>query len=232
MKILSWNIWIDCHFEQMRDFLCASDADIIGLQEVKDDDPGRDVIGYLSGLGYQHVFARTGQEWEGKMYYHGPALFSRFPIVNSEIYVLEGANERAAARIDVEVDGKVFHVFSTHLTHTHQKPSAKHEEETARLIEKLPAERVIVMGDFNATPESASIQAMRGVLADTDPASLPTWSMYPEGCEICSPKAVDMKLDYIFVSKDLKTHSFAVGTSSASDHLPISVVVRDITLQV
>lgn len=94
------------------------------------------------------------------------------------------------------------------------------------MIKKLPADRVIVMGDFNATPESAAIQAMNKVLVDTDPTSAPTWSMRPEGCLTCNPQAIDIRLDYIFVSRDLKTHSFEVGHSQASDHLPISITVE------
>ncbi len=223
MKILSWNIWIDCDFNQLKDFLTAVDADIIGLQEVKDDDPERDVIGFLTGLGYQHVFARTEQEWGGKVYRHGPAIFSKFPIVRPEIYFLDDKDQRAAARADVEVNGKVLHVFSTHLIHTHQKPSTQQEAQVARLIEKLPPNHVVVMGDFNATPDSAAIQAMNDVLIDTDLVSNPTWSMHPEGCLTCNPQTVDTRLDYIFVSRDLKANSFMVGKSAASDHLPISI---------
>lgn len=226
MKVVSWNIWVDCHFDKLKDFLNASNADVIGLQEVKDDDPERDVIGFLTDLGYQHVFARTEQVWDGKVYRHGPAVFSRLPIVHSETYVLDVKDERAAARADININGKTVHVFSTHLKHTHQQPSESQELQAESLLEKLSANNTIVMGDFNATPDSASIQAMNKILVDTDSASAPTWSMYPEGCLKCSPQAVDTRLDYIFVSKDLKTHSFGVGQSKASDHLPISVEVE------
>jgi len=95
------------------------------------------------------------------------------------------------------------------------------------LINILPKEHTIVMGDFNATPESATIQTMKqGMFYDTDQASIPTWSVYPEGCHICNPQAVDIKLDYIFASKDMRTSSFNVGESGASDHLPISALLQ------
>ncbi len=223
---MSWNIWVDGHFDKLKEYLKTADADIIGLQEVKDDDPGRDVIGFLTGLGYQHVFARTEQVWDGMTYRHGPAVFSKFPIIHSETYRIDEQDERAAARADVDVNGTTLHIFSTHLVHTHQKPSAKQEAQVARLIEKLPPDHVIVMGDFNATPESAAIQAMRKVLRDTDPSDAPTWSVYPKGCGSCSPTAIETRLDYIFVSDDLETSSFEVGRSDASDHLPVSVTVE------
>ena len=227
MKILSWNIWVDCHFDQLKEFLQTTDADVISLQEVKDDDSERDVIGYLTKLGYNHFFARTEQVWDGKVYRHGPAIFSKFPIVHSEkIQLEEGDDERAAAYVQIDVNGTILHIFSTHLIHTHQKPSSQQEAQTEKLIKNLPAENVIVMGDFNATPESKSIQKMTKLLVDTDTEATPTWSVHPEGCHKCNPQAVDTRLDYIFVSKDLKAHSFKVGDSKASDHLPILVNVE------
>lgn len=223
MKILSWNIWIDCRFDEVKKFLAAADADIIGLQEVKDDDLARDVIGFLAGLGYGHVFAKTGQVWGGKTYRHGPAVFSRLPIVASETFFIDSEDQRTAARADIDIGGKTLHVFSTHLMHTHHAESEKQQAQVAQLIEKLPAEHVIVMGDFNATPDSKTIQMMREVLVDTDPTDKPTWSVYPEGCGVCLPQKIDTRLDYIFVSKDLAFHSYEVGESKGSDHLPVMV---------
>lgn len=227
LKVVSWNIWIDGFLQAWEEFLADTNADIVGLQEVKDDDPERDIIGVLEQRGYKCVFAHTEQVWDGKRYRHGPAVFSKLPIVHSEkIQLAKGNDERAAAYVQIDVDGTIMHIFSTHLIHTHQQPSQQQEEQTRRLVKKLPSEHVLVMGDFNATPDSISVQAMREVLRDTDSLNTPTWSVYPEGCTGCSPQKVDTKLDYIFTSKDLKTHSFAVGQSKGSDHLPVSVLVE------
>lgn len=226
MKILSWNIWVDGDFEQIEEFLDSTNADIIGLQEVKDNDPQRDVIGFLTGRGYNHFFAPTEQIWDGKRYRHGPAIFSTFPIVYSEKIQLEsGDDERAAAYAQVEVGGTVLHLFSTHLIHTHQQPSVEQEEQMQRLIARLPSERVIVMGDFNATPQSQAIAAMRGTLVDTDTEELPTWCVHPEGCRVCRLDRVDIKLDYIFVSRDIHYGAFEIGKSQASDHLPVFITL-------
>jgi endonuclease/exonuclease/phosphatase family metal-dependent hydrolase len=227
LKVLSWNIWIDGFLEKWEEFLQAAHADIIGLQEVKDDDPERDIIKALTDLGYEHSFARTEQVWEGKTYRHGPAIFTKFPILHSEkIQLDKGDDERAAAYAQIDVEGTLLHVFSTHLIHTCQQPSEEQVKQTKKLIAKLPSNQVIVMGDFNATPESVSIQAMKKVLTDTDPSLSPTWSVYPEGCGKCHPQGVDIKLDYIFVSRDLAANSFEVGQSQGSDHLPIRVNVE------
>jgi len=225
MKLLSWNMWVEGYFDQVKSFLLDADADVICLQEVQDNDPERDVIAFLTGLGYQHVFAMTEHAWGGKEYRIGPALFTRLPVVSSRIFLINEVKPRAVAQLDILVNGKNVHIFGVHLAHKHQKPSEEQEGEATRLIKELPNDHVIVMGDLNATPDSATVQAVKKVLVDTDLASTPTWSMYPKGCEVCLPQAVDVRLDYIFVSKDLKTNSFQVGKSTASDHLPISVNV-------
>ncbi len=226
LKILSWNIWVDGKFDEITKFLKSADADIIGLQEVQADAPGRDIIRYLKDLGYQHVFAPIQKTWEGKTWNDGPAIFSKYKISKTETYILSKNDSRAAVRADIEIGDEILHVFSTHLIHTHQQQSSEQENQILNLLKSLLEQQTIVMGDFNATPESAGITMLKNVLVDSDPSSAPTWSAYPEGCLVCNPQAVDTRLDYIFTSKDIKTSSFKVGNSRGSDHLPISVMIE------
>lgn len=226
IKIVSWNIWIDGHFDDIASFLRGANADIIGLQEVKDDDATRDVIGYLEMLGYASVFAPVKKVWKDKVFNDGPAIFSKFPIVASEIYLLSQEHSRAAIRADIAIGSVTVSVFSTHLVHTHQQPSDIQNIQAEKLLYIAPRERTIIMGDFNATPSSAPIQKMKEVFSDTDAASTPTWSVYPAGCTVCNPQSLDTRLDYIFASNDLHTNSFKVESSKGSDHLPISVMVE------
>ena len=226
LKVLSWNIWIKGYFDQIADFLKGSGADIIGLQEVSPDDPTRDVVDFLDKLGYQHAFAPFKHTWRGKVFNDGPAIFSKYKIRKTQTYILSKKNGRVGVRADILVGEETLHVFSTHLIHTHQKPSKVQDEQAMTLISKLPKEHVIVIGDFNATGESSVIKNMRKVLLDCDPASKPTWSMYKEGCLVCYPGGVKIRLDYIFTTKDIKANSFKVEDSKASDHLPISVMIE------
>lgn len=225
IKILSWNIWVDGNMSLISDFLKKSDADIIGLQEVKENDPGRDVIGYLSSLGYEYVFAprqihkRTGVHF-------GPAVFSKYKIESSRIHSLSKKEERVAVQANIRVGNHILHVFSTHLSHTHQRESEIQVEQGLNLIKLLPNKNTIVMGDFNATPESLTIKNMQKALVDTDPSSNSTWSLYPEGCPVCKPQSLSIRLDYIFTSKDVSVKSFEVGNSKGSDHLPVLITVE------
>jgi endonuclease/exonuclease/phosphatase family metal-dependent hydrolase len=226
IKILSWNIWIDSHFDLVKDFLKRSDADIIGLQEVREDDPLRPTIPFMESLGYQHVFAPIAKTWGGKIWNDGPAIFTRLEITDTQKYVLSKEDSRAAVRADIKVGDKVLHVFSTHLTHTHQQDSDLQLHQAEELLKVVPKESSIVMGDFNAIPKSSTIQKVTESLVDSDPTHEPTWSVYPEGCVTCNPQKIDTRLDYIFTTKKIRTHSFTVEDSKASDHLPISVTVE------
>lgn len=226
LKVLSWNIWIEGHFDLVSDFLKVSEADIIGLQEVLADDPKRDVISFLTKLGYQYVFAPVKKTWGGKVWSDGPAIFSKYKIQNSETYFLSKKDSRVAARAGILVEGGLLHIFSTHLIHTHQQQSDVQEEQGLNLLKEVPSKNSIVMGDFNAAPDSIVIRNMKELLIDSDLELQPTWSIYPEGCLVCKPKKLDTKLDYIFNSKDLKTSNFKVDNSKASDHLPITVMVE------
>ena len=82
------------------------------------------------------------------------------------------------------------------------------------------------MGDFNATSDSKTILKVKESFIDVDSNNEPTWSVYPEGCVTCNPQKIDIRLDYIFTTKDIKTHSYRVEDSKGSDHLPISVMAE------
>lgn len=226
IKVLSWNIWINGYFDEIAGFIKDSNADIVCLQEIKDNDPECDVISYLEKLGYSYAFASTLQTWAGEKHKHGSAVFSKYVIKNSKTYMLSEENTRVAVRADINISTQTLHVFSAHLIHTHQKPSEIQEEQARTLIELLPNKKTILAGDFNATPESKAIGLLKGVLVDADKTSSPTWSVYKAGCELCNLDKITTRLDYIFTTKDIKSRSFEVGRSRGSDHLPISVVVE------
>ena len=223
LKILSWNIWLDGNLGNIIEFVRESDADIIGMQEViPEREPN--ILESLAALGYHHAFSTVMElRHDGKKM--GNAVFSRFPILSHDTTALSEEPRRLADHVVLDVNGESIHIFNTHIMHTHQKQSDVQDSQIEKLLSLLPETRVLVMGDFNATPESGVVRRMSEVLISTDPSNTPTWSMYPAGCHACDPQSVYTRLDYIFASRDLATHSPAVGKSDASDHLPISVTV-------
>lgn len=226
MKVLLWNIWIDGYFDKITDYIKNANADIIGLQEVLENDPKRNIIGFLEKLDYQHVYAPVKKIWGNEVWSDGPAIFSKHEIINSQTYSLSKTDTRAAVRADIKIEDKIIHVFSTHLIHTHQMESEIQQEQVKTLLGVLTPEKTILMGDFNAIPESETIKLIKNVMEDTDSSSRSTWSVYPEGCITCKPEGINIRLDYIFISRDLLVKSFEVGKSDASDHLPITAVIE------
>ncbi len=227
IKILSWNIWCSSYFDKITEFLATCDADILGLQEVSLIDPARDVVSFLKGLGYQYVTGPAAEFTDDNNQHHvlNSAIFSKFPIIESKIHPLREGKRPSAVEARIRIGTEEVTVFSVHLKHSHQQPDQIQSEQVTTLKGILPLKKGIVMGDFNSVPESAVVQTLTEKYVHTDPTFSPTWSMYPEGCNVCKPQSVNTRLDYILVSPDLGFDSFQVGASKGSDHLPISVLL-------
>ena len=78
---------------------------------------------------------------------------------------------------------------------------------------------VVLMGDFNVTPEDPVLLPIRERLKDS--AELPEANLatFPSD----APKT---KIDYVLLSKDLIMESASIPTEVVSDHLPIVVQIR------
>ena len=226
LKVLSWNIWCDCDFSRVAGFLSACDADIIGLQEIVPGDKERDIVGFLSRLGYEYAVAPKGMTFsDGRMITSG--VFSRYSIRTSTMLTLSEVSSRQAVKAEIDILGKIFTIYSFHLKHTHQKEDPVQNGMADVLIVSLPKERVILMGDFNATPDMTPIKRMREALVDTSPDAPPTLDAALFDCPDCDHTRISQTcLDYIFVSKDLKTHSPKVEGGKGSDHFPVSVALE------
>jgi endonuclease/exonuclease/phosphatase family metal-dependent hydrolase len=226
MKILSWNIWFNSHFEEVKKFLQDCDADVFALQEVTPGDQSRDIISFLTGLGYQYMYATAfTTKSDGREV--GNAIFTKHEIISSKIHDLPDTATRNVVQADIKIDGSVYHFFSTHLIHTHLEPSELQEAQADALIQIVPPERSIVCGDFNATPESAATKKINAAFINADPSFQPTWCLYEEGCHVCLHTELDICFDYIFTTPDVKLSEFKVEHSTGSDHLPISARIND-----
>ncbi|MDO8619741.1 MAG: endonuclease/exonuclease/phosphatase family protein [bacterium] len=225
LKILSWNIWCDGDFEKTCEFLRASNADIIGIQEVMPEDKTRDITSYLSGLGYEYAISPKSVTFDdGRTI--TTAVFSKVKVHPEKPHTLLAGSPQQA-EMSIVVRDRVFHIFSIHLKHTHQQEADIQKVQVESLLGALPKENVMVMGDFNATPKMTSIKRMREVLTDTDSGELPTLNAPLFDCKTCDKALLPTtKLDYIFVSADVRTHSFKVERVQGSDHFPVLVLLE------
>lgn len=229
IRVVSWNIWGGRYLPKIVEYLKSTDADVIGLQEVLQEPDGRNntAQSIADTLGYNYVYA-TAMPWEerGKLLELGNAILTRYGIIGAKTHVLSDTERRIAIQADISVRRTTLHALSTHLLHTHQKSSLVQTQQAENLIKILPKGKTLLMGDFNATPQSTVVKKVSNVLQNLDATHAPTWSMYSDGCPVCNLGKVEITLDYIFVSSNLLRKSYRVGESDGSDHLPISAIAE------
>lgn len=172
MKIITFNLRHDAdRWPERRPLIVAEllreRADLVGLQEValpirQAHLIAEDVNRHLGAPLYQ-VYVK--EKW-GTDPGEGIAILSRLPLLDYEALDLP-QGERVAQRVRVEHGGAAVDFVNTHL---HHRP---HFDESIRLpqaraildwIERAATQadtrRWLAVGDFNATPDSATIQAM------------------------------------------------------------------------
>lgn len=128
-------------------------------------------------------------------------------------------------------DGQPITVFNTHFDHMGEIArfeSAKLILEKARLITagKVP---FLLMGDLNAEPDTSPIKVLTDHIMDAQKVSISD----PEGPNgtfngFDTSHPLDYRIDYIFVSHDIKVNTYQVinevrQNRTPSDHLPVVV---------
>lgn len=187
------------------------DADVVFLSEV---DPW-----------WAHQLAAWRADWPHQIVHprrdnFGLALLSRHPIVDSEVFELEGEDPAISARIRT-ASGLVtivgLHPFppagGTYSTYRNLQLSA-----AAKRIESLPAPR-IVLGDLNTTSSSPFFRDLLATtgLRDTRPGFgwQATWP--------ASSWLLRIPIDHVLVEPSLIVRDRRVGPDIGSDHLPVRV---------
>lgn len=216
VRVLTWNIQQGysgagerSHREQLAE-LRRSGAGIIGLQET---DSARVSGGNADLSGY---FA----ERLGMHAYHGPktasgtfgiALLSRYELLHPRTFFMYSEGEQTAAiHAQIRVRGTLYDVFVTHLGN-----DGDMVQQRAVLAEAAKGENVIIMGDFNFTPETEQYAVTAGLFDDA-------WKRSPAGTGAERPK----RIDHIFVSKEIEVLSAGYLESPASDHPALLVELR------
>src|SRR5690606_10943545 len=112
--------------------------------------------------------------------------------------------------------GEEFFVFNSHFDH--QAVEARRQSGIL-LVNKIKEiagnETVFCMGDFNSTPDTEQIQTIKSLLNDAYEVS----KMEPYGPEgtfnsFNYNAAMEKRIDYVFVSKDVEVEKYGVLTDS------------------
>ncbi|MBI2039661.1 endonuclease/exonuclease/phosphatase family protein [Candidatus Microgenomates bacterium] len=236
IKVVSWNIWQGHHLKMIISFLKQNNADVIGLQEAIEKDGTNTAAVIAKELGYQCSYHRAVDQTR-LGYPQGNAILSRYPIAKSIFHKLSGLSlykntaetePRIAVEAKINTGNNMLTVFTVHLAYSHQfKESKMRNLQVDNLIKLLPSARAILMGDFNSHPDSLIVTKLNQVMVNADQnLTVPTWTVYPFNVEGFAETKLRHRLDYIFVSKDIRVRSFRVKDSEGSDHLPVSAIVE------
>ncbi len=223
LKVLTLNLWNNSgpyahRRERIREWIERLDPDLIGFQEALRGD-GLDQAGdLLSGLGYQQEFVRAVNFWNDPSLEFGNVAASRWPISERDTVRLpDGGDAEQRAAIGITADSPYGPIA---FTCTHLNWKLHHgwvrEQQVVALAEFARERRPragfppIVVGDFNAQPESTEIRYMTGLhaLAGHSAHFYDAWRVGGSGNGTTwsnrNPYAApglepDRRIDYIFV---------------------------------
>lgn len=206
-------------FDLIADTIKNCGAEIIGLQEIRGEGPREDYTDQIKILAektdFYYYFAEAIKV-EGANPY-GNALLSKYPIINAETIAIPDPEEKKykesyesrcilKAKIDV---GEGINVLVSHfgLNKDEQKNAV------TAVLENLPGEKSVLMGDFNVKPHNRILKPIKEKLYDTAEKFDSKKLSFPSD----KPR---VKIDYIFTTDDLKVISADIPEIVSSDHRP------------
>lgn len=227
LRVLTLNIWHrEAPWEQRRALirrgLARLEPDIIGLQEVLElrlgDTLQSQAAELLDGLPYRYVYGVAHELGPGFAF--GNAIASKHPLHDHEVVALPGTESgetRSVVYARVSAPCGEVPVFVTHLNWKlhHGSVRLRQVQRIVELVEqRAPIGETfppIVMGDFNAEPDSDEIRFLRGfaTLAGTSVFFADAWIYGGDGgpgytFDRRNPYAArahepPRRIDYIFV---------------------------------
>lgn len=231
MKIMSFNTQ-HCfnHLEKRIDYeimaktINAIKPDILGLNEMRNKGKSEEYLDQAAILS-----ARTGMEYHyfaeaikfEKVNPYGNALLSRLPILKTETIKIPDPKPRkyngyyeTRCVLRAKLEGGI----TVLVTHLGLNPD---EQENAinTILPLIEKEKCILMGDFNITPDNALLNPIREKMVDTATLFETPKLSFPSD-------NVRVKIDYIFVSPDIKIKSADIPEIIASDHRPHIAVIE------
>jgi endonuclease/exonuclease/phosphatase family metal-dependent hydrolase len=252
LRVMSYNIHYGSGFDnvydiqRLADVMRESGADIIGLQEVDVHWGSRtnfddDIKILAEKLDMNYFFAPIYDmdpynPGESRRQF-GVAVLSKYPIisaVNEEITRLstQSANPEPAlapgfAHVLINVKGVHVPVYVTHLDYrSDPKVRILQVADMLNVMSQDHREKIL-MGDMNAAPKAPELAPLftnfNDILALPDPSRGTTSNNYT-----FPANKPNERIDYILTSDGIKTESYEVINTLASDHRP---VVADLILE-
>ena len=205
-------------FEVMAEAIRREEPDIVGLNEMRGAGQNEeyaaqvDILSELTGMKYFH-FAPAIEFPGGGPY--GNGFLSRIPIVKAETVMIPDPVEKkydgyyeTRCILKATLEGGITVLCS----HFGLNPDEL-ENAVSTVVENLTDEKCVLMGDFNMRPEDKMLLPIREKMRDTADAFAGERLSWPSD----KPQ---VKIDYIFVSPDVRVVSADIPATVASDHRP------------
>jgi endonuclease/exonuclease/phosphatase family metal-dependent hydrolase len=226
-RVMTWNLCNPCgdglEFNTGRAADIARAApQVVGMQEacVRDVEQIRDQLERLYGLKYHVAYGSVLHNWGrcGGLPWSpggfGQAVLSAAPITERRLvkYPDGGSEARGYLMLTTEVAGRPTRVIDTHLAQRLQADvRARQVAVLAREVARH--DRLVVLGDFNATPEAAELAPMWRLAKDADPGCGPA-----SAAGRCTATTDwHLKFDYVFL-RGIGAAGQRVRPSGFSDH--------------
>ena len=203
--------------EQKPDLVALQEVDRNANRTAKQDQPA--LLEKLTGM--KAVYGKTINHSSSGEY--GIAILSRFPIKSSNMTIFDQGTfdsgrfeRRGLLEVEIEMENKEsLRFFNTHLCHISEERQTQQIKQIDELL-KQHTGIAILCGDFNAQPDSTTIQTVLEHWTDATDRT-PTFSS-------TDPKS---KIDYVFYKPQsrLKVKEMNVLQDNiTSDHRPVLVV--------
>ena len=225
MKIMSFNTQHCLNFiERKIDFNVMAKAindcgaDIVGLNEMRGDGPDGEytdqvkALSELTGMQY-YCFAPAIYVKNSGPY--GNGFLSKIPIESTENIIIPDPtvkNGKMSYETRCVLKATLKGGVTVLVTHFGLNPDEQ-ENAVKTVTEALTDVKCILMGDFNLPPESVLLHPIRGRMTDTATVFEKELLSFPSD-------EPTRKIDYIFVSGDLKISNANIPPIVASDHRP------------
>lgn len=180
--------------------LAASGADLIALQEIQDQDREPLAAALDADYPYSVLTGTVG-------------LWSRFPIDDS-IGLKLGLDWYRAINAVVDTPSGAVSVYVIHADSARPGAHAERDVMLAELADTVASntrDRVVVMGDFNASGSDRALAALQNELTEPNQSEGGFGLTWPAGAPL-------MRLDHVFVRGMVATHNAVVGDEGSDHH--------------
>jgi vancomycin resistance protein VanJ len=198
----------------------GSGAEVVGLQEL----PAEQIPILQRGL--QEAYPHQALYGTG---ISGIGLLSRYPLMEEELFELQGIHPYL--RAELEIEGKRLTIIVAHppVTFGPGAPEAPSRADMWVLAEMaIEARPTIVIGDFNFTDQNEGYQVLIGAgLVDAHrSAGRGLGLTYPLKNLSGAGRIPLIRIDHVLVTEDVCPERAWVGADGSSDHLPVLATLR------